>query len=310
VGITGSWTQAARRDYTGAAKWGDGYHPIHGVRDPGRGRVVGTKTNLYPLGEPSDAVAAELTGREIDWIVEDYVIDALPAEHYRYQDEQPRWDSTTPSFRDATVGNPAMGEWTSWGVYNNDDPSDIWPRPGPTGGMTLDTPHGEQVEQQRAIAVPTMPVTGGWLGKVRGAQALPESQEAGQPGLVWTINNATVQGPGLKELVNDRALARGTDTPRTSVLSRVAGMVEKRYGLSFGMGGGPGTPDMQPFQQSPGLKRPFFTRRPGLPPDEPHMFASMESRMPLQRATPADPWQGEPEVGPGTDAPVYGDWGY
>src|SRR5436190_3867613 len=132
MGISGTWAQRARRDYTGATRWGDGYNPIHEVRDRGRGRVIGTKENLYPLGEPSDAVTPELTGREIDWVCEDYTDAVMPGEHFRYQDEHPRWDTTTPQFRDST-NSPAMGEQPPWGVTYNDDPYGVWPLPGPTG---------------------------------------------------------------------------------------------------------------------------------------------------------------------------------
>lgn len=310
MGVSGAWALRARQDYTGASKWGNGYDPIHGVRDSGRGRVIGTRENLLPLGEPSDVVAQGLTARDIDYVVEDYVVDHLPGEWYRYEGEHPNWSATTPQFRDAIDGNPVMGEWASWGVYNDDDPSDIWPRPGPTGGMSsaLDISHGEDIEQQYAIAVPTQPVAGGWRNKARGAQAQPEAQEASTPGLVWTINTAAIQGPGLKESANDRALQRGTDTPRTAVTSRVAGMVEKAYAQSFRMGGGPGAPDMYPRQLTAGLKRPFWTRQAAVPPDADYQFNTMEGRAALQRTVPPDPYQGDFEVG--TDQTALADWGY
>lgn len=310
MGISGLWAQRAAQDYTGAAKWGNGYDPIHGVRDNGRGRVIGAKSTLLPLGEPSDSVAPGLTGREIDWVCEDFVEGAVPGEYFRYQETYPRWNTTTPQFRDDTT-SPAMGEQPAWGVYYDDDPSDIWPRPGPTGGtqMWLDNSHGEDVEQQHAINVPTPFVTGGWVAKSRGAVAQPEAQEAAQDGYTWTINNATVQGPGLRESVNDRAVGRGTDAPRTPVQSRTAGMMAKAYARSFGMGGGPGTPDMYPFQQTAGLKRPWVTRVPSVPPDEQHFMNTMEGRVPFQRAMAPDPYQGDPEVGAG-DSMVGAEWGY
>jgi hypothetical protein len=312
MAVSGTWQQRARHDYTGATRWGDGYNPIHAVRDNGRGRVVGARETLLPLGEPSDAVNDQLTGREIDWVCEDYVEGGIPGEHFSYQDDYPRWDQVTPEFRDRST-SPAMGEQPSWGVYHDSDPSDIWPLPGPTGGMQswLDNSHGEVEEQRRAIAVPTPFVSGGWLAKQRGAVAVPEStQEPAQDRFWWTINTGGVQGPGVRSLDNDRAVARGTDAPRTSILSRTAGMMEKAYGRSFGMGGGPGTPDMQPFQQSAGLKRPFLTRTAGLPPEEDHFFNTMEGRVPIQRYTTPDPYQGDPEVG-ADDAPAAtGEWGY
>ena len=47
---------------------------------------------------------------------------------------------------------------------------------------------------------------------------------------------------------------------------------------------------------SPGLKRPFVMRSPGLPPMEDHFMNTMEGRTPLQRTVPPDPYQGDPEV--------------
>ena len=76
-----------------------------------------------------------------------------------------------------------------------------------------------------------------------------------------------------------------------------------------GMGGGPGTPDMAPFQQTAGLKRPWLTRVASLPPTEPHFMNTMEQRIPLQRATSPDPYQGDPEIGAG-DAGVPAEWGF
>lgn len=307
MAVSGTWQQRARHDYTGATRWGDGYNPIHEVRDNGRGRVVGARQTLLPLGEPSDSVNDQLTAREIDWVCDDYVEAAGPGERFRYQDEYPRWDETTPQFRDRS-NSPAMGGQPAWGVYNDDDPSDIWPRPGPTGGTEgrLVDSHGEDYEQQHAIAVPTPFVSGGWMAKQRGAVAVPEStQEPAQPGYWWTLNNAGVQGPGLRSSDNDRAVQRGTDAPRTGIMSRTAGMMEKAYARSFGMGGGPGTPDMQPYQQTAGLKRPWFNRVAGLPPDEDHFMNTMEGRVPIQRYTAPDPYQGDPEVGPGDTS---GEW--
>jgi hypothetical protein len=311
MGITGQWAQRAAHDYTGATKWGHGYHPIHGDRSAGndRGRVIGTKTNVYPLGEPSDAVTASLTDVTLDWVAIDDSEHPLPGEWFRYQEDLPRWGTRSGQFRDAT-NSPAMGEQPAWGVYYDSDRTGEFPRPGPTGGMQtwLNVDHGEVEEQQRANVVPTRFVSGGWLGKVRGALAQEESQVSGQNGFVWTINNASVQGQGMQEMAKPWGVARGQDGPRTPIRSRTAGQTVKKYGLSFRMGGGSGTPDMTPFQLTAGLKRPWKTRHPALPPDELHHMNTLEGRVPIARAVPPDAYQGDPEVGPGDRVP--GDWGY
>lgn len=309
MAISGAWATRARSDYTGATKWGNGYNPIHEVRDNGRGRVVGAKETLLPLGEPSDVIAPDYLATD-DWLCEPYADQTTEGESFRYQDDRPRFDQTTPQFRDAT-NSPAMGETPAWGVYYDANPDGDFPRPGPTGGTQewLDVSHGELQERQHAIAVPTQPVTGGWMSKVRGAQAQPESQDPTQPGFVFTINNATVQGPGLKSSTNDRATARGTDSARSAITSRTAGQVEKVYGRSFGMGGGAGTPRMDQQEQMAGYRRPWFPRTAATPPLEDHLYNEMEGRVPINRTMPADPYLGDPEADGVGEDDAYG-WGY
>lgn len=324
MAIGGTWSAryANAQAYTGARRWGTGYNPIHEVRD-NPGRVIGTRENLYPLADPSGEVPGQIISPDdyvdVDWDGE----QPYPDEVFRYQNDEPRWDKTTPQFRDATMDNPAMGEWAQWGPAYPE--STDFPLGGPSGGMAagLDIGHGEAEERQHAIAAPTRGVSGGWLNKARGRPARPEAQDPSQPGYQLAINTGSVQGQGLKSSLNDRAVARGTDAAREPIQSRTAGMVFREFAKSFGMGGGPGTADMYPFQQTAGLKRPFVPRKAGLPPIEEHSWNEMEGRVPLQRTVPPDPFQGDPEtvgVTGGTDA-IYDmsgtsdagdgvDWGY
>jgi hypothetical protein len=324
MAISGTWADryAGAQSYTGARRWGTGVNPIHAVRD-NPGRVTGAKTTLYPLGDISDAPPESLLGPDdfvgADWDGE----QPYPDESFRYQETYPRWNERTQDFRGES-NSDAMGEQPPWGVYNDSNPIDGFPLPGPTGGMDpdLDVHHGENTERQHAIAAPTRGVSGGWLNKARGEVARPEAQAVGDPATQWAVNTAQVQGQGLKSSSNERAIARGTDAPREPVQSRTAGMVVREFARSFGMGGGPGTADMQPYQQTAGLKRPFVARHPALPPAEEHYWNEMEGRVPLQRTVPPDPYQGDPETAGqtgGTDAIYdYGgaddggdvDWGY
>jgi len=319
MAIGGTWSSryANAQNYTGARRWGTGYNPIHEVRD-NPGRVTGIKENLYTLGDPSDAPPEQLIGPD-DYVGADWDGEQpYPDEVFRYQDDRPRWNEVTPHFRDES-NSDAMGEQPPWGVYNDSNLIDGFPLPGPTGGMDpdLDVHHGESEERQHAIAVPTRGVSGGWLNKARGRNAQAEYQDTGNPEYQLAINTSGIQGQGVKSSGNERAVARGTDAPREPVQSRTAGMAYRVFGQSFGMGGGPGTPDMSPFQQTAGLKRPFVPRRAGLPPMEEHYWNEMEGRVPLQRTVPPDPFQGDPETAGttgGTDA-LYdmgdgGEWGY
>lgn len=318
MAISGMWSEryANAQAYTGALRWGTGVNPIHAIPD-NPGRVTGVKTNLYPLGEPSDGAPEAILDCD-DYIGTDYEGEPpYPDEVFRYQETRPRWNEVTPQFRDES-NSAAMGEQSPWGVYYDDDETGEFPRPGPTGGTQewVDVSHGENVERQHAIAVPTRGLQGAWLNKARSTAALAAqvtSQDVGDPATQWAVNTAHVQGQGLKSSDNTRALARGTDSPRSAIQSRTAAMRAYCPATSFGMGGGAGTPDMQPYQQTAGLKRPFVVRQPGLPPYEVHTWNEMEGRFPLQRTVPPDPYQGDPETAGttgGTDAIYeYGDGG-
>lgn len=316
MAISGTWAarSANAQAYTGALRWGTGVNPVHALRD-NPGRVTGVKENLYPLGDASDAVADTLLLPD-DFVEADWDGSGVyPGEDFRYQDDLPRWDQVTPQFRE-DIYDIAQGEWTSWGPAYPE--SDDFPLGGPTAGMdvALDVSHGEDQERQHAIAVPTRGVSGGWVNKARGQLATSDqAQDPGNAEYVGGLNTSMRQGQGVQSLVNDRALARGTDSPRQAIQSRTAGMVFRNYSQSFEMGGGAGTADMYPFQQTAGLKRPFVARAPGLPPQEEHYWNEMEGRVPLQRTVPPDPYQGDNESGGttgGTDAihDEGGDWGY
>lgn len=330
MAISGTWSErfANAQAYTGAKRWGTGYNPVHGVRD-NPGKVIGTRENLLPLGDTSDVVSDNLLSPD-DYVTADWGAETpYPGEDFRYQDTEPRWGTDTQFFRGATA-SPEMGEWASWGVYNDPNAYDGFPLPGPTGGMdrALDVSHGEDQERQRAIAAPTRQSLGGWQNKFRMSPALAsqtDAQEILNKEAQWAVNTGQRQDQGVQSMDNGDvtgAVARGTDAARTPILSRVAGMRNYQPATSFGMGGGPGTPDMQPFQQTAGLKRPWVTRKAAIPPMEPHYMNEMEGRAPIQRTVPPDPYQGDPEVTGqtgGTDAIYdYGapddggdvDWGY
>jgi len=316
MAISGTWAEryANAQSYTGATRWGTGVNPVHALRD-NPGRVTGVKENLYPLGDASDAVADTIVGADdyvsADWDGE----EPYPDEVFRYQDSEPRWGTNTETFRGES-NSDVMGEQPPWGPLYPE--SDDFPLGGPTGGSQewLDVPHGEAEEHQHAIAIPTQPVAGGWRNKARSALALAKdntTQAVGDPSAQWAVNTGQVQGQGVKYLDNSRAVARGTDSARESILSRTAAMRAYSPAVSFQMGGGAGSPDMYPFQLTAGLKRPFTARQPGLPPEEEHYWNEMEGRYPLQRTVPPDPYQGDPEVtgttgGAAAIADEGGDW--
>lgn len=275
MAITGSWKTRASvsNEYTGALKWGTGINPIHAQRDP-QHHPTATRE---PLGstQPSGPVPEEIEG-PVQWgyCYEDsqYYI----GEDYRYlEEDHPNWGENEYGRADRASVNP---DFPSWGDYGGT----------PGGEHTRSVSHGSEVENARAIAVPTRGSTGGWLNKARQEMNAAHVSDERQ----YVVATSLVQGPGMQMSDNSRAQARGTDAARSGIRSRTAGMKEKDYAKSRGMGGGEGTPDMYPYQQSE-LKRPFFYRSAGVPPGEPHARNGMEGRTPLQRTVPADPYPGE-----------------
>lgn len=308
MGITGSWVAAsAARPYASATKQGTGYNPIHEIRDGGRGRDKDTT----PPGDVIVSVNPNITSPDIDWLCDEFQDDAYPGEAFRYEDSRPRWDETPPDYRDMT-NSEEMGETQSWGPHFDSGP-DGFPLPGPTGGTAawLDVDRGETLENRRAIAVPTPGVSGGWLNKNRNGLAVSEAQDPGDwhDGYRPALDTSWAQGQGVREMSNDRAVARGTDAPRSAIQSRTAGMIARVWPNSFGNGGGSGTADMFPYQQSSDYRRAWRYRRSAPPPPEAHMFNTAEGRIPMSRSIPSDPYQGGAEAGDGSDYADSG-WGY
>jgi hypothetical protein len=307
MGVSGTWYARREGTYATASKWGTGTNPIHAVRDQGRGRQLGVKQNLIDQGPPSPPVAEALVAAEgLDWLCDSNDYGRQPGEYFRYQDERPGWGVSPTAFRGAT-NSPVMGEQPSWGVHHPGI-HDVQGHQlaGPPGGNTpyADQSHGSDVERQHAIAVFTPGVTGGWLGKIAGAPQHSVYQDPSQANYVPAINTSDHQGMGVRSHDNGRATLRGTDGPRAGTVSRVMGQPVKAFARDWGMGGGPGTPDMFPTQQTTGRRRPFKLRQAATARPENHQYNAMEGRGPCPRTrTPATlrPVGVPPRQGSGTD---------
>lgn len=306
MAIAGAWraSSVTPLEYAGATRWGTGINPVHSVPDSHK-----PTTTREPLGSTqwSGAAPEEIVG-PVQWgySVEDQQF--YGGEDYRYlEDDHPNLGENEAGRADRDgrimeVGSLPQAEgWPAWGPYNDDNPVDGFPVAGPPGGGEVRAhSDGAEVENARAIAVPTRGSTGGWLNKARGEVARPVVSDESQ----IFINTGGVQGQGLKSLDNTRALARGADNPRTAIQSRTAGMRVKQYAKSQGMGGSPGTPDMAPVTQ--GLPyRPFFFRQGAMPVLEEHTWNEMEGRTAVVRTVPPD--SGEYATVPETSTdPGYG----
>lgn len=291
MAISGAWAAGAitPSEYAGAQRWGTGINPVHAVRDSGT-RETGIKENLLPLGADDGSGASvpeNLLGPEM-WGYSSEDASAYPGEDYRYlESDHPNWGENEHGRGDRdSIDGPQLyseQEWPSWGPHGApaDDP-DAWPLPAWPGGDELrSVSHGGEVENSRAIAVPTRGWRGGWLNKAHGAVEEAETSAPSQ----YEITTSMAQLHQTR--VNDAAVHRGTDDPRAPIKTRLTGQKEKVYARSAGMGGGPATPDMG--QQAQDLPyRPWFFRAGAFPPPPDTMFGTMTAFDPIERTLPVD----------------------
>lgn len=293
MAIAGSWKAGAvtPSEYVGALRWGTGINPIHEIRD-GDGRPTGTKEPLVPGDPQTDVVPEEILGPAMwGYCAED--AQFYGGEDYRYLvEDHPNWgqnetgrpDRNGRIMEDGRYPQP-MG-WPSWGPH--EVPPEYaeaqFPLSGPPGGARLRSyTDGTDVEKLRAIAVPTPGWRGGWVNKAHGRVEEAEVSDPSQ----YTITTSMTQLHQTR--VNTAAVTRRTDDPRAPIDTRLTGQKVKRYAESFGMGGGPATPDMR--QQPQDLPyRPWFYRQaaaPGYTPGGTY-FGTMTQFDPIERTLPVD----------------------
>jgi len=284
MAISGAWKAGTvtPAEYVGALRWGTGINPIHAVPDSGT-RVTGIKENLLPLGSGDDGgeVPESLLGPE-QWGYSSEEAALYPGEDYRYLDDHPNWDDPTPRDQDSLTDGPVgTRDWPSWGPHGT-DPDSPWPLAGYPGGDGMRAiSEGAEIENAKAIAVPTRGWRGGWLNKAHGAVERAETSDPSQ----YEITTSMVQLD--KTRVNDAAVLRGTDDPRAPIPTRLTGQKEKVYAKSSGMGGGPGTPDMAPLCQDLPY-RPWFYRQAAVPPPPDTYYGTMSGNEPIERTLPVD----------------------
>lgn len=289
MAITGKWKnqRVQAEGYSGAMRWGTGINPIHAQRDP----VHHPLTSRIPLRPPvqDNYVPEEIIGpSQWGYHAEDMYI----GEDYEYlREDHPNWGDSIQGRPDRTGAifeaglMPQSEGWPSWGPHGNNDGD--FPLPsGPGGGVVRSHSSQLDLERQRAIAVPTPGVSGGWKNKLAGDELGSQTSSQKQ----YEIRTSMAQRHN--KMLNERASRRGTDEPRSSIASRIVGPKIREFGKSLAMGGGPGTPDMRPRSQEI-MYRPFYFRSAGVPPTEQHFMNTMEQRTPYQRQVPPDPYQGD-----------------
>ncbi|MGO9220550.1 MAG: hypothetical protein ACLP5E_22740 [Streptosporangiaceae bacterium] len=291
MAIAGSWKAGAvtPSEYAGSLRWGTGIDPIHGVRDSGT-RDTGIKENLLPLGagDTGDFVPESILGPE-QWGYSSEDAAAYAGEDYRYlAEEHPDWgeDGDGRPDRANVAAGDNLGQqllWPSWGPHGADqDDPDAWPLPGWPGGENVRAfSEGSEIENSRAIAVPTPGWRGGWLNKAHGPVEEAETSDPSQ----YEITTSLAQLH--KTRVNDAAVLRGTDDPRSPIATRLTGQKVRYFPMSSGMGGGPGSPDMAVLDQDLPY-RPWFFRQAAMPPKPDTFYGTMTAFDPIERTLPAD----------------------
>lgn len=271
--FTGAFARANQvpLEYTGAAKWGNGVNPIHQYYGgPGRytvGRSV-IPNELDQRTPPAEAASDETAP---DWgvIPDDFAgLDVVANEDYAtigvpyYSDDWPSW---TEGIEDGTRAQ-VTPHWPSWGhsgafvrsriqgPYEPDMYNKSWQTPGET-------------------------VSEGWINKATGAVSYSHPSADSQ----IFVQTSDVQR--FRELDNNRAQMRGTDGPRTSVPSRVAGKIVKMYS------GEERHYDMFP-RQLDDMPRPFWYRTAGTGPNTYLSTNDFRLVSPLQRTPAPDPSMG------------------
>jgi hypothetical protein len=291
MAIAGSWKAGSvtPSEYTGSLRWGTGINPVHSVRDAGT-RDTGIKENLLPLGTGDEGgiIPESLLGPQ-QWGYSAEEAAMYPGEDYRYlADDHPNWGENSAGRPDRDGDIFAQGlypqpeGWPSWGPHGAGHGESGFPLAGWPGGAALRSwSDGWDIEKDLPIAVPTPGWRGGWLNKAHGQVEEAETSDPSQ----YEVTTSMTQLHRSRD--NDRAVARGTDDPRSQIATRLTGQKEKHYARSSGMGGGPGTPDMA--QQPQDLPyRPWFFRQGAMPPPPDTTYGTITYFDPVERTLPAD----------------------
>lgn len=279
--FTGAYARRYAQPYSGATVWGTGANPVHLYYGSPAARLQPTK----PLqGRPQSAGPLAETTQPWEAIPQELV----PPNKWGYQPE------------DIPTNYLYYGERPDWTVPPQDSPlrfaSDDfppWPAPGRVNNAFRATRAGtHRIFQDLFVNPPTETVTEGWRNKPKG---MPADAKPSDP-LQYEMQTSMVQR--YRTRVNDLAVARATDEPRSPINSRVIGQRLKIYS------GQERHYDMFPRQQTATRERDFYYRTAGtgqaewMEPNEQWDVTAVE------RTPPPDPYIGR------FDAGTQEDYGY
>jgi hypothetical protein len=271
--ISGAWkaSRANVQQYTGATRWGTGNNPVHEVYGEGpplrtTGRTDGPDSPTPALSDiPPDFESSYMWG---------YTPEDITTQGY-YEGMIPALGTTTSELRGTTDTGFA------W------NPDDNFPSVGEDANVFR-----EQLEMDpqlwsgtRLASFPTETVTEGWRNKQTGAVEDANTSDPAQ----YERQTSMQQVNPAAGRNNSAALARGTDSPRFNIMTRLTGQKIKPWSQ------GQRNEDMFPYQQD-AIMRPFWFRTAGT--DNPAKLEpnSMASISPVQRQPPPDPYLGPEET--------------
>lgn len=298
--------------YATAEVWGSGIDPIGSyygegppLRTLGRAGSIGSS----PVGSDQQysrnrdyQAPAHSSGldppEEVTW---GYPVDYTPDSFGMGADGPITAGDTAPPVDQYMGDRPAWGDATAQErVRHNTDRHPPWNRNGAAfravrGGaeryrrFQSRTGHYSPITAEQPNSFPTETVSEGWINKTTSFPANAQPSDPSQ----YEVQTSMRQRYGTRD--NKRACARETDAERSTIESRVAGMVEKVYSE------GERLYDMFPYQIDQ-IERPFRNRTAGVGPASWMVPNEYSVITPVQRTPPPDPAMGVPEVS--------GDYGY
>jgi hypothetical protein len=305
---TGAWANKyqAQVPYVDARRWGTGINPVHAYRGY-TGRPQNSKLNANKMGVPEGVHPASIGDTEPGFTEygspwgynrEDIAGIDVYGDHSAAtvgipfdKDGWPSWDGDVQDGQSTPVNRATIqpGQSRPWGA-----PQRVYERLRSMRAGAYDT------DRWVSNQVPTESVSEGWVNKA--ASGMDEGtypDDFTQPpddSQLW-VQSSEVQR--TKQLVNTRAVMRGTDDSRTPISSRLAPMKLKIYsGQEPFIPNEPDTYrayDMFPYQIDD-IPRPFYYRTAGVGPQSYMGTNDQRNRQGLQRTPPPDPSMGIPDT--------------
>jgi len=263
------YTGALRRQiipYSGEQVWGTGINPIHEYYGGPPDRLDPIQLPHGEVSHPHDAVTQQLVNPD-QW---GYTLDD-ERNTTVYYDARPSWNEQPDQYRGDALNHPA---WDDSRAQSE--------------AFRGEHEGAHRYDQKFADSLPSETVSEGWRNKPKGAKAVAEPSDPSQ----YEMQTSMRQRDETR--VNDASVARATDAPRASIMSRIVGQKLKIYS------GERRHYDMTPRTQTPYV-RPFSYRTAGTGLRRRMLPNAMFDQYPIQRTPPPEPSTGPLEEDLGED---------